>query len=243
MEIDGWLHKLLVAYEPKRPWMANDGQSLRCLEMHRLLHLPRYARDPFGHLFEMHEIYDIALSDLAELHRQVQRMEMTLASGLPPHLFRALARKRAQTMIIEGLLLAISIFFNSMLQAFACSAPAEADLELIRTKLVRDALTLSQSMVHLRPLWSDGFTMTLGITWVAARDPRVQREVEDAIALYVRPHLVSTLIIRAGWMRERLEILREGFLKSRCDYEQAIVASDALGLPDGKPVVGECVIL
>jgi hypothetical protein len=246
IELDSWLHGLLAEHTPQRPWKFGDGGMLRSLELHRLLRLPLYSREPRTHLAEMLEEYVLVLHDLSEVRKRLAELNMpppSKATNKTVVVGRWPTKHEAQLIVVQGMLLTIALFFNKMLRCFALYTEEQKDLASTQRLLIQYVLTLSESMLPLRPLWSEGFIMTSVIAWTAAKDLSEQQMIEKIMALYTRPHLLPRAIEHAQWMRTRFDFLAEHHLTSSKAYADNHVGDIDIGLPDMEPVAGECVMM
>lgn len=159
------------------------------------------------------------------------------AMGMP------LAKRQAQFLIVEGMLLSIALFLNSMLFYFAECHEKECEIATTKKILIDQVLGVLETIIYLRPLRSEGFLLALALAWSAAKDSSTERRLEDTIAVSTQPHTAQALIVRAQWTRSQFASLRERYSGSGQGRIKNQVSATTLGFSGGEPASGRCVIL
>ncbi|KAF2667562.1 hypothetical protein BT63DRAFT_480511 [Microthyrium microscopicum] len=245
------LTPLLRQYTGPRPWKSNHGNPFRSIEIHKLLNLPYYLREPEKYGPDIREAYAILREDIPEARNRLARLaernsvEIELASAMKS----TIEKQHARFQIVYGILLGLALFMNGLLDALSDAQDLEWPLVDECVSLREEALKLGHDMLGLRPLYGAGVLNPMIMAWTLESEQAKREELENVLAEYNEfPAPAQNWYSGAIWLRAYLKRLKARVAMEKARLELiSLPEKERLTLIDNEPLpeiaAGSCVIL
>ncbi|KAJ5959549.1 transcriptional regulator family: Fungal Specific TF [Penicillium vulpinum] len=184
-----------------------EGQILRCLARAPVLikrgkRAIRDGEDLTPLKKEVRPIYEKCKLLLAELKARTAKAETSELITMPETFMTKIMR--AHYLRTHGIGLAITAFFNCILQALD---PSDYTCVVESRSLVKDTLVHAQKSNMHRPIGAGYITMCLSAAWVVTSDPQLRSMVEVALIDYFGDFVTQhglNIPHELGWINESL---------------------------------------
>ena len=256
----------LRRWVPPRPLLKGKGRSLINFDMYRFSQLSVWCKSPMTHVEDMLEWYPHALSDVEKLQARISNLALIMSpdpekaataelddfvESLSKNVQVPLPKIHAQFQTSQTMMLTVAIFLNATLRAIEDPLDLNTKWKDQALWLTEEVFTMGETMMHLRPLYAVGLSVTIVVAWGAETDPVRRARLEHYMNLYNSASTGEDWWHGARWFEEYLARWRKEAI-ALLGQEEAHEDDVEVVKPDGERIycelesdkpIGRCTIL